>query len=183
MVYDSKRGRVVLFGGADGTKMLGDTWEWDGATWRQSAVTGPSPRALFGLAYDSTRGRTVLYRGTGVLAPDAPSHNDTWEYDGAAWRPIQVTGPSARDHVAMGFDGAQRHVVLHGGGLSDSEKKETWAFDGTAWSLVAPDGPPRRYARMAFDARANRMLLSGGFDREPSIELWSLSGVRWSAVT
>lgn len=30
MTYDSSRGRVVLFGGADASKVCGDTWEWDG---------------------------------------------------------------------------------------------------------------------------------------------------------
>jgi hypothetical protein len=42
-------GNVVLFGGqacntADG--FLGDTWIWNGATWTQMPVTGPSPRYL-----------------------------------------------------------------------------------------------------------------------------------------
>jgi hypothetical protein len=33
MAYDAARMRVVLCGGADGSKMLNDTWEWDGQTW------------------------------------------------------------------------------------------------------------------------------------------------------
>jgi len=33
MAYDSIRKRAVLFGGADATSQLGDTWEWDGGQW------------------------------------------------------------------------------------------------------------------------------------------------------
>jgi len=42
--------KLVLFGGDDGTNLLGDTWTWDGATWQQVATTGPSPREAFGMA-------------------------------------------------------------------------------------------------------------------------------------
>jgi hypothetical protein len=47
MCYDSKRGRVVMFGGdsiANGS--LGDTWEWDGEYWTQMDDIGPAPRAI-----------------------------------------------------------------------------------------------------------------------------------------
>ena len=38
MVYDSARKRIVLFGGRRGSpdnSDLGDTWEWDGASWKR----------------------------------------------------------------------------------------------------------------------------------------------------
>jgi hypothetical protein len=162
--------------------MFGDTWEWDGARWTASPAKGPAPRALAGLAYDSARGRTVLFGGTGVLAPNAPSFADTWEFDGTAWRRVDVTGPSARDHVAMDYDAERRAVVMHGGGLGDADKKETWTFDGTRWTLASAGGPPRRYARLAFDARAKALILYGGFDREPSTELWRFDGRTWNLV-
>jgi hypothetical protein len=72
--------------------------------------------------------------------------------------------------------------VLHGGGAGDPAKRETWTFDGRAWSRVTDTGPPRRYARMMFDARTKAMLLYGGFDREPSNELWRFSGGAWNIV-
>jgi len=38
-------GKVVLFGGQDDNENpLGDTWVWDGASWTQLEVAGPSPR-------------------------------------------------------------------------------------------------------------------------------------------
>lgn len=182
MVYDARRQRVVLFGGSDGPKLLGDTWEWDGSRWTQRSSEGPSARTLYGLAYDSARGRTVMFGGMSVFAPDAPSHGDTWEWDGTRWTQVMVSGPSPRDHVAMDYDAARQAVVMHGGGLGDSAPGETWTFDGRAWTPLAPTGPRRRFARLAFDPRTRTMLLFGGFDRQPSSEVWRLSGAAWTRV-
>ena len=38
MTYDDARGRVVLFGGYDGS-LRGDTWEWDGSAWVREVET------------------------------------------------------------------------------------------------------------------------------------------------
>lgn len=80
MTYDSKRQRVVLFGGLLGVypykNYLEDTWEWDGSMWSLRATVGPlAPRAWAGLAYDSARERVVLYAGGN---PDI-CWGDTWE--------------------------------------------------------------------------------------------------------
>lgn len=182
MVYDTRRQRVVLFGGNDQGAMLGDTWEWDGRAWTRVAADGPDARTLFGLAYDSARGRTVLFGGTSRLASDAPSHGDTWEWDGSRWQRTDATGPSARDHIAMDYDAARRVVVMHGGGTGPEAPGETWAFDGRAWTRASTSGPRRRFARLAFDARSRAILLYGGFDREPSNELWRFDGAAWGML-
>ena len=179
MVYDSRRARVVMFGGNDEGAMLGDTWEWDGQQWTRGALDGPAARTLFGLAYDSVRGRTVLFGGTSRLAPDAPSHGDTWEWDGARWQQSDVSGPSARDHIAMDYDPIHHVVVMHGGGTGPDAPGETWTFDGRAWKRASASGPRRRFARLAFDIKSKGMLLYGGFDMQPSNELWRFDGATW----
>ena len=181
MVYDARRHRVLLFGGASGGTMYGDTWEWDGSRWTRVATDGPSPRTLHGLAYDAGRQRVVMFGGTSVLAPNAPSYRETWEWDGRRWVLADTTGPSARDHVSMGYDAARGAVVLHGGGLGPVDPGETWLYDGK-WTRLTADGPRRRYARLEFDPRANALLLYGGFDRRPSNELWRLRGAEWERV-
>jgi hypothetical protein len=35
MAYDAARREVVLFGGTDGARFIGDTWAWDGAVWEE----------------------------------------------------------------------------------------------------------------------------------------------------
>ena len=182
MVYDARRHRVVLFGGSSGSQMFGDTWEWDGEHWMRAAADGPAARTLHGLSYDAARGRVVLFGGTSVLAPNAPSFGDTWEWDGAHWRQVNVAGPSPRDHVSMDYDAGRRLTIMHGGGLGPVDPSETWAYDGTRWTRLTSSGPRRRYARLAFDTHERAMLLYGGFDREPSNELWRLRASSWERI-
>ena len=68
MAYDINRGRMVVFGGAVGIGNYGsDTWENSGIAWTKVCTGGgctpPSKRAEFGMTYDSTRGKTVLFGG------------------------------------------------------------------------------------------------------------------------
>ena len=46
MSYDGARGVTVIFGGEGNSgALLGDTWEWDGSEWSQSATSAaPTPR-------------------------------------------------------------------------------------------------------------------------------------------
>jgi hypothetical protein len=84
--YDSKRGLVILFGGAGPGGFKGDTWSWDGGAWKRLATTGPEPRAMGHLAYDQRRNRIVLFGGRkGYPNGDL---NDTWEWDGTRWKRI-----------------------------------------------------------------------------------------------
>ncbi len=182
MVYDSRRQRVVLFGGVADGRTLGDTWEWDGTRWTQAATSGPQPRALHGLAYDAARGRTVLFGGQGVLAPDQPSLDDTWEWDGVAWKKIEAAPPGPRDHVGMTFDAASGKVILQGMASGGEGPGETWAYDGKAWSRLSDAGPRRGGARLVFAAGTRQVLLYGGGDGAPTNELWMWTGSDWKLV-
>jgi len=63
-VYDSRRKRIVLYGGNRGIEDLkGDTWEWDGKSWSQMADTSVGTRDHHVMAYDAARGRAVMYGG------------------------------------------------------------------------------------------------------------------------
>src|SRR5262245_30525319 len=96
MVYDSLRDVVVMVGGRHGSTLPSDTWEWDahggGGTgaWTLRGTGGPAARFGMGLAYDSLRGRTVLFGGTA----GAVTLGDTWEWDGASWE-LHNSGPGA----------------------------------------------------------------------------------------
>jgi hypothetical protein len=57
MVGDSGRGRVVLINSPN-------TWEWDGSAWSSVSAGLVAQRIGHALAYDSSRGRTLLMGGT-----------------------------------------------------------------------------------------------------------------------
>lgn len=180
MVYDSRRERVVLFGGSASGAMLGDTWEWDGERWTPMAESGPPARALHGLAFDAGRGRVVLYGGTSRFAPEATPFNDTWEWDGIRWSRIDSPGPGARDHVAMSYDPGRGVTVLEGGGPAAEYASETWTYDGKRWTRLTNGGPRRVNPQLVFNPKAGVLMMYGGFDREPSNELWYLEESGWT---
>lgn len=84
--FDSKRGALMVFGGADSKGLLGDTWSWDGVEWKKLADQGPSLRVMGYMAYDKNRDRIVLFGGRLGAPGDA---GDTWEWDGIKWMEIK----------------------------------------------------------------------------------------------
>jgi hypothetical protein len=80
MVFDTKLGKVVLFGGNDDFAFNNETWEWDGTskTWtQQSTAHSPSPRNAT-LAYDDALEQVVLFGGN----TNGIAYDDTWTYTG-----------------------------------------------------------------------------------------------------
>jgi len=167
-VYDSTRGRTVLFGGTSGTGSFfyGDTWEWNGTTWTNVtpvAGPGPVPRAWHSMTFDSARGRTVLFGGY-----NGAQLGDTWEWDGTQWTQVMTpVSPSPRSSGAIAYDSVTQRVVLFAGsqgwpiGLND-----VWQYDGTNWYPVSTPGtiPPPQYLQgMVEDPVSGGILVYGAF--------------------
>ena len=97
-------GAVLFAGYAEAP--LADTWNYDGTSWSQINVTGPSERDEQSMA--ALAGNVVLFGGTfgDYLA-------DTWVWDGQTWSQRKVVGPSKRAGSAMGTLGNK--VFLYAG--------------------------------------------------------------------
>jgi hypothetical protein len=83
MAFDSQLGKTRIFGGdhvaAFSLGPVNDTWEWDGGNWTQDVTSSaPSPRAGQSMAFDSGRGRSIVFGGTDESYPGV-FYNDTWE--------------------------------------------------------------------------------------------------------
>ncbi|MBL8913609.1 MAG: hypothetical protein JNM17_23110 [Archangium sp.] len=82
LAYDSSRQVVVSFGGfGANTQAHAQTWEWNGAWSQRTTTTRPAPRYGAGAAFDTVRGRLVLFGGGG----GGTALGDTWTWDGVAW--------------------------------------------------------------------------------------------------
>lgn len=139
MAYDAGSDRVVLFGGAPASDVLGDTWayDYDNDAWTEmSPSTSPPPRTYSGMAYDSKRDRMVLFGGS--ADQETASLGDVWEYDleSNRWTDVSPTdGPGARAWHAMAYDDESDLIVVFGGGESRTAySAETWLLDATARS-------------------------------------------------
>lgn len=218
MVYDSRRGVTVLFGGQtnfSGIFPFNDLWEWDGARWTMrvpnSVSNGwtqmpqrgwvptfrdqPVRRSRFGMAYDSRRGRVVMFGGLG-LAPDQSVANlrDLWEWDGARWYFCSTNGPIARMDCSMTYDERRGGVVLLGGQPTpasgeQSDHNVVWEWDGENWFKIEATGGPTRannFADAAYDSFRGVAIL-GPAEPEGIFwsgwEFWEWSGTNWSRNT
>jgi len=187
MAYDESRGNVVLYGGVSrvgqSDTFPNDTWTYDGRTWQLAdSTTGPGGLVHHAMAYDARRQRVVLFGGSTAQGRRTA---DVWEWDGAKWQPVTVSGesPGARSHHRMAFDAARGVIVLYGG----DETGDTWTWDGTRWTRHTVPGPPARNVHaMAYDMRRQRVVLFGGGANRGGMppygylnDLWEWDGARW----
>lgn len=173
VAFDSRRGRLVMFGGSDDVTLFDDTWEFDGVAWTKiSTTTRPPARLAHALAYDSARRRIVLFGGEGASG----RLDDTWEYDGEAWlQQSPAQRPSARHGHAVHYNPARGVTVLFGGATTppfDPDNataqtllQDTWEYDGTTWTPRTLSGTPpvaREGHGMAWNAVSNVIVVHGG---------------------
>lgn len=186
-VFDSARGKLVLFGGGSNGGYLNDTWEWDSVgtpAWTQKTTANqPSIRGQMGCAYDPVRDRTVVFAGY-----DGTFLGDTWEYNGSDWTLVNNQGPSNRCGSVMVFDAARGKIMLFGGQqVGGLFPNDTWEWDGTTWTQLDPGGgsaPPGRYGHaLAYDPVLGRIVMFGGWLSTNLGNTWAWNGTSWSLVT
>jgi hypothetical protein len=179
MTYDSMRATAVVFD----TNVLDDptkeTWEWNDESWSNLMPTlVPSARRDSAIAFDVSRGRTVLFGGweQSLNATGMVSFSDVWEWDGMTWtNPTPAVTPPARSSDQIVYDTAlQRTLVFAGSGtetVADANTGEwsllndLWAWDGARWTAIEPSGdvpPGLCNFGMAYDSVRDRVVVFGG---------------------
>jgi N-acetylneuraminic acid mutarotase len=190
MVYDSKGGEIVLFGGTAGRWVgsiyqggFNDLWSYDPAAnaWTQLPTTGevPSARSGAGLVYDSAASKLILFGGSAEYVEESPEPytlNDLWAYDPVAgtWTELHPTGkvPSARWLFGMAYDPACCLTILFGGSVMDADlpyPETLWAYDSAAnaWKKLQPAGRfpyGRQGPAMVYDPTIGGLVMFGGFN-------------------
>lgn len=196
-VRDSRRGRVIVFGGFDGTQYLNDAWSLSlGATrfWTRLQPSGTSPpaRTAACAVYDSVGDRVVVFGGTRFGA----YLNDVWALSLSgvpAWQQLSPSGaaPSGRQYAAVAWDAARSRMLVFGGYDGATLLGDAWALDlsgSPAWSLVSAGGggpSPRTASGAVYDSPRDRLLVFGGSSAQGSLnDLWALSlaSVSWTKL-
>ncbi|MGE3173203.1 MAG: hypothetical protein AB7O97_11315 [Planctomycetota bacterium] len=115
-----------------------ESWVWSGTTWVSlgTPTTAPTPRLLYGLAYDAGRNRAVLFGGYDYQ--NGLQIGDTWEFDGLNWQAMSpAQAPSARQSPKMIHDPLRGHVLLVGGANGGTSAStylgDSWTYDGINW--------------------------------------------------
>jgi hypothetical protein len=179
MAYSPAGGRVVMFGGFDGSGYLNDTWTFDGTLWHHiSTSVAPPPRAAAQMAYDSHTRKIILfggYNGRNYLG-------DTWLWDGKsrtraqpAHHPKAVTSP-------MLFTDPNGHVDVYGGFDGNFYQYSMWQWTGSDWNRLSLPSLP--YARSAAAIGVNGVtgdaVLFGGLADVNPVNTWTYDGTTWT---
>jgi len=166
MAYDSSRQVVVLFGGQTASGRVGDTWEYNGATWTQRAVTGPTARSRHVMVYNEALQKVVVVGGETSLQPP-PNHlaSGTWGWDGAAWSLIAGSGPM-RTRAAGAYSTARQRMVIIGGASNVGVTADVWEFGPGGWQLLEVAGPNanRVDSCLVFDPQRGAFIAASGTD-------------------
>jgi len=181
MTYDPVSGKIIAFGGFDGTGYLNDTWSFDGTTWTQIATqSAPPARTAAQMTYDSVAQKVVLFGGF-----DGMNYlGDTWLWDGSTlqWtqarpqhNPPAVTGPmlfpdpNGRADLFGGFDGHFYQLTM-------------WQWNGSDWTQLNPPTVPfaRSLAAVATNTSTGQVVMFGGLADVNPNNTWTYDGTTWT---
>jgi cysteine-rich repeat protein len=188
MGFDPIKGTVILYGGLanDGTtngKVLGDTWELDGATWTQrNPATSPEPRKDASLAFDaghaSSNDGLVLIAGQSTPAQPPAT---TWAWTGSDWQALPGSVPNLIDGAVAAAEPNGHMVVAEPGA-------NYFTGSGASWISVNQGfKTPEKGQVVAFDSLRGRSVWFGGVQffigGTDSAATWELSGNGWFQMT
>ncbi|HKR62848.1 MAG TPA: kelch repeat-containing protein [Thermoanaerobaculia bacterium] len=200
MVYDTKRQRIVMFGGRQETStfqgdatILNDTWIFQNDNWAQLApATSPTPRHNSSMAYDIVNDRIVLFGGTVIDTEGAPKPvYDTWEFDGTTWAQVGANGQPQVAKPVLAYDAERKQVLLMGLDASATTLPAVmYRYDATAktWTKVTPEKMPPcvNEGYMVFQRSNKKVAWLGGIcgsDTNQLDEVWEWDGTNWTKVT
>jgi hypothetical protein len=189
MIYDSRRGRILMFGGSSQLSGgLNTVWELaltGTPAWAEMAPSGVAPegRTNCSAIYDSVRDRMIVFGGWNPST--RKWRNDVWALSLAgapAWTmltpmgtpPVPETGPCTI------YDPVRDRMLVYG-----DAGRLVWSLPlsgAPAWTLLSCAGkPPTSFAGCSaiYDPDSDRMLVFGGYREpggriNPDPEVWAL---------
>ena len=156
---------------------------------RVNASSAPPGREFGAMAYDSARGRTVLFGGDQFIYSQGqtvpPYLADTWEWDGAAWANVTpALSPPPLTGASMAYDSRRGVSVLFGGNLRfGPNSSDTWEWNGASWTKrLTPASPPAaELAAMAYDSAHGEVVLLGPAAPFSALATtWTYDGSTWT---
>jgi M6 family metalloprotease-like protein len=147
LVYHSRLGKTVLFGGSDeDLNPTEDLWAFDGTSWEELSFCGKAPAGYYDMlgAYDGRRGRIVMAK--------ASSETSTYELVGLGGACSPPLDPQSKTFTKAGGNDSFAITVGNGCGWTAESDSEwitiTSAASGTgpgtvSYEVSANSGQPR----------------------------------------
>lgn len=187
---------VYVYGGQVSTTTSGfdELWSFDGTTWTMLTGSGASagPRSGPAMAWDTARGKLVVFSGKGTGGVWTNHDNETWEWSPTGGWVQAAPTVSPDDHWLFNMVYAPGvGCVFHGGTAWDVSgtaytDSDTWAFDGTTWTKIATSGPARANGKAIYRPTTHDIVYFGGTDLSGTkvSDTWvlDLGTMTWSQV-
>jgi hypothetical protein len=202
--YDSRRNRLLVYGGETADSLVGDAWALelgDTLRWTRLDPAGSRPlsRGEGTGAYDPVADRLLIYGGYVFNGSQSLIQNqEIWQLslgDTVAWQRIIPAKPGPPNYerpfwtpgCAAMFDAARGCMYVFGGQFTD---EDSWALNMAANPPVWSKNPalPLRRQRFTpvYDARRDCYLLYGGADSghdDCDVDVLTFSGgPAWSSL-
>lgn len=197
-IFDSRRDRMVVFGGVDSLTDRNDVWAMSlaNAEWSQvvpTSATRPPPLIEATAVYDAASDGMLVFGGQGLYrgGPFDPASDAIWtlSLETDTWSKIAPPlRPRGREGHAAVLDAAGRQMIVFGGYEDDyyydgPRRGDAWSFalDSGTWSQVIPSGgtPEGRAGHTAvYDPLRHRAIVFGGYNAQGDTFLadtWQLS--------
>jgi hypothetical protein len=200
--YDSRRNRLLVYGGETSDSLAGDAWALelgDTLRWTRLDPVGAIPpgHGEAAGAFDPIADRLLVYGGyVPADQQDVRSTQELWQLDlgdTVTWRKLDAVAAQTHDFpywtpgTAAVFDPIRDRMYVLGGEFGD---EDAWALDPTAdppaWNRL-PGLPLRRLKfSPVYDASRDCFLVYGGADSghdDCDVDVLSFSGgLSWSSL-
>jgi hypothetical protein len=189
-------GKVLIFGGDDGVKIVDDTWLYDyhENNWIQiNCEVHPDKRYDHKMAR-ITKNKVLLFGGLYV------NYTDTWIFDleTLSWTEMKpMIVPQHRQDFCMA-QLMDNKVLIYGGMVFDSSQpgiiypQDTWVYDlnDNNWTIMPFDlfiekNPPVSQGAMTAQLDSGKILFYGGWNLNPLDETWlfDYTKQKWSKLS
>ena len=181
MTFDSTRGRVMAFGGWNGSPESGRRlWEWNDVlgVWNLVSTCPGEPRTNAAVTYDPVREAVVVHGGNWPNSQPITLYDDTWLWHSTTgrWEQLQGSRPPGRRNPKVVWDSTHKSLLMYGG----HTRGDMWMLSPertTGWELLRDYPQQRGNASMVFDAARGEVILFGG--REGDGSTWAWKDDRW----
>lgn len=190
MAYDSKAGEAVIYAGYDGNQELGDTWFYNGSSWRSengvSHDSGDLKRFGHRMVYvphlSASHSVFAVFAGitgSSYLNDTLMIYKNKSDYSLYVACRTPYEGPRGRETAGMCYNHDWGELLIYGGWEGDSPRfNDLWTYDYTNWYKMNPSSPKpsgRSYNTMYYDSYNQLAVMFGGIDNAGNIlnETWS----------